>query len=43
MEYSCKDNDRRESKYSDRNLSHFYSVHHWSSTDWPGIKSGPLR
>jgi len=43
MEYSCKDSDRGEPKYSERNLSHFYSVHHRSCTDWPGINPGPLR
>jgi len=34
--------DRGEPKYSERNLSHFYSVHHRSCTDWPGIKHRPL-
>jgi len=43
-EYWWNDDERDESKYSDKNLSQCHCVHHKSHFDWPGIEPGsPCR
>jgi len=45
MEYSCKDNDRRELKFFEKKKipSRCYFVPQRFHENWPGIDTGPLR
>ena len=41
MKYWRKDIDKVRTEYSDRDLSHFHSVHHKTHMEFPGIEPGP--
>ena len=43
MEYWWNDNDREKPKYSDKNLSECYFVHHKSHMAWPAIEPAPPK
>lgn len=39
----CRDAERGDQKYLERNLIHSLSVHHKLPMNWPGVEPGPWR